>query len=593
MLQALGRSWVKGAIARDTSRATLVACAVIAWCGDPSAASAAPSVADGVPFNALISSTGSVLGAPAQQFARSRHRAIWIGDSLAARGWGNGGQAIQTANSGFVVAGGPQNPVATITTNAGGGLIAGNYLQIFNPGDSKFGAPLNGAVVRVASTPSSTRFTVPAVFGAAMANGDYSAGYAGVPWLVSEMFQTSDASWLQWLNAFMKGYFTIVANYAIGGTTSATGVALLPKITAGPSAEYAFIQYCTNDVKTGIAANVATCLANVKTIVKAVEGLGMVPILCTPPAIGDPGAAPSDPASVRTAQALEAVRQGEMQLAAVDPQMILLDTYSMTVTPSDPAGHFLPRYAPVDGVHPSSYGEVVMARQASTYLMQFLPVSDSLPVSAENDMSVSTDATNVVQNGTMAGVNGTVITSSSNAISGTAPTGWSIQGFGGTPSAPLRLEVAGNGSHGALAGNAFDVIVRTAARGQSFQIGTNGVGGSSFGQRMSASSWYRCGFELLANTDLDYMNVSGQVFLNFPEASGLSVSFMSGSAAAYENGMPLRMHDTLQFLSQPFFLPARPTTAYLFIKGGFSGSVSGGSFSLGRAACWAVDNPYQ
>jgi lysophospholipase L1-like esterase len=236
-------------------------------------------------------------------------------------------------------------------------LIAGNYVQIVNVGDLSYGAVLNGAVVRVLATPSPTQFTVSATYGGrTMPNGDYGAGYGGQPWYVSSMYQTSDSSWLQWLNIFMQGYFTVVANYAQGGTVSSVGVTLIPKIQAGPKAGYAVIQYCTNDINSGIP-NPSGCIANIRTLIAAVEELGMVPIVCTPPALGDPGAQPANPGTAAKAAALQAVRLAEQQLAQADSRVILLDTYAQTVNPFDPLGDYLPDYAPVDGIHPSSYGE--------------------------------------------------------------------------------------------------------------------------------------------------------------------------------------------------------------------------------------------
>ena len=58
---------------------------------------------------------------------------------------------------------------------------------------------------------------------------------------------------------------------------------------------------------------------------------------------------------------------------------------------------------------------------------------------------------------------------------------------------------------------------------------------------MQVGSWYQCGFELLADTALTNINVSGQVFMNFASGPGTSVLFMSNGAVQYENGMPLNV----------------------------------------------------
>jgi len=481
---------------------------------------------------------------------------------------------------GFVVSGGPSNPIATITTTANHALMPGNYVQLFSVGDPTYAAALNGAVVPVLTTPSTTQLTVSATYGGqTMPNGDYSAGYQQQPWLVSSINQATDQSWLQWLNQYMGGYFTVVASYAQGGTISGVGVTLLPKIHAGPKAEYAFIQYCTNDVNAG-SPGPDGCLANIEAIVAAVESMGMVPILCTPPALGDPAATPSDPASTAKAQQLQTILSREQQLARDDPNLILLDTYSATVTPSDPAGHFLPNFAPIDGIHPSSFGEVQMARTLSTYLATLLPIT------------ASTETTNILSNGLMAGNNGTVISTASNVVDGSAPTGWLARGTGGASANPTSFGVSGNNTHPGTTGYSLDVTARGGAAGGGFVASTNGAGGSSFSSQLTPGSWYQCGFQLGAITDLTHINLSGQVFMNYGGGNTPSVYFMSTNSR-YDNGIPMAAGATLQLVSQPFYVAQTASAAYLFINAVLTDAAGNQQWSVSGAFCRPVRSPYE
>jgi len=494
---------------------------------------------------------------------------------------------------GFLVQSSPGAGVATITTTSAHGLIAGNYVQIFNPGDATYAAPLNGAVVEVLEVTSPEQFTVSASYGGkTMASGDYSSGFSGQIWQVHSMFQSLDQSWLQWLNQFLNGYFTVVASYAQGGTASSVGVQLVPKIQAGPKADYAFIQYCTND-ENSTSPDVGGCLSNIKAIVAAVEALGMVPVVCTPPAIGDPAASPGDPASATKAAALLAVKQAEEQMAQADAQILLIDTYSRTVTPGDPLGHYLPDYAPVDGIHLSTYGSVKLAQSVATELKKVFPLADLLPASAADDGTLSPGGFDIIQNGLMTGSDGVINSSADNTVNGTIPTGWTFTALGGTQATPLAFHVAGNGSHSAMPGYTLDIGVDAAGAGQGFQIGTNAPGENDFGPRMRVGSWYRCGFELLADSDLHGLNLSGQIMLQLADGSRPSVGFMGSSAAQYDNGTPLAAGDTLEYLSQPFVVPQAVTAAYFFIDGYFSAAAGGDSISLGRAFCRVLENPYQ
>jgi lysophospholipase L1-like esterase len=480
--------------------------------------------------------------------------------------------------------------IATITTTSAHNLLPGNYVHIYNAGDSTYSAPLNGGVVKVLTVPSPTQFTVSASYaGQSMAVGDYSS-YRGQLWLVQSMFQVRDQSWLQWLNQFLKGYFTVVATYAQGGTVSSVGVTLLPKIQAGPKAEYAFIQYCTNDINAG-SSDPAHCLSNIKTIVAALEALDIVPIVCTPPAIGDPNA-PSDPATAAKAAGLQAVLQGEQQLAKADSHIILVDTYSRTVTPGDPLGHYLPNYAPLDGVHMLTYGEVKLADSVSADLAKLLPVTDLLPATPADDATESPSGFNIVQNGFMTGTGGVFSSTPNNTITGTMPTGWTFAASGGTQNAPISFNVSGNGVHTGVTGTTLDISVDYPAAGQGFQIGSNGPG-SNFGPRMVPGSWYRCGFELVGYDDLSNLNVNGTVWLRLADATQISVYFMASGGAQVENGTPVQLGSPLQYLSQPFLVPQAVSGGYLFINGLFSGSPGAQKFSIGRAMCRTVDNPYQ
>ena len=483
---------------------------------------------------------------------------------------------------GFVVSGGPSHPIATITTTANHALMPGNYVQLFSAGDPSYGAVLNGAVVPVLTTPSTTQFTVPATYGGqTMPDGDYSAGYQQQPWLVSSLTQPTDLSWLQWLNQYMDGYFTVVASYAQGGTVSGAGVTLLPKIQAGPKADYAFIQYCTNDVNAGSPGPDA-CLANIKTIVAAVEAMGMVPILCTPPALGDPAATPSDPASPTKAQQLQAILSGEQQLAHDDSNLILLDTYSASVTPSDPAGHFLPDFAPVDGIHPSSYGEVKMAQALSTYLATLLPIT------------ANTDTTNLLFNGLMSGNNGSVISTTTNVVDGSVPTGWSVRGTGGTSANPTSFLVSGNNTHSGTTGYSLDISARDGQSGGGFIASTNGAGGSSFASQLIPGNWYQCGFQVGADTDLTNINLSGQIYLNYGGGNTPSVYFMSDNNFHYENGIPMAAGTMLRLVSQPFYIAQTPSSgAYMFINAVLTGAAGNQQLSLSGAFCRPVTSPYE
>jgi hypothetical protein len=123
-------------------------------------------------------------------------------------------------------------------------------------------------------------------------------------------------------------------------------------------------------------------------------------------------------------------------------------------------------------------------------------------------------------------------------------------------------------------------------------MGTNGVGGSSFGARMQPNQWYQCGFQASSEADVQGLNLSGQVFLNFGVGVVPSIYFMSGQGYERQNGIPMTGGGVLTFESQPFFVPAAPAGGWLFINGWFSSPVTDQTISIGRAFCRVVPSPY-
>ena len=535
---------------------------------------------------------GHAEAAASTSFLRPQQRAIWIGDSLAARGFPLGGTSPTSLGSFVVGATGSARITSAVPLP---GIIPGpgNHVQVFNVGDVSYSLPLNGAVVPIETVTNTSTLSVGANIGGIITRaGDYSAGYLGNAWQVREMYSIMDTSWLSWLNAYMLGYFTVVANYAQGGTTSDVGVALIPKIQAGPAADYAFIQYCTNDVNALTPPNVAGCLADINAIVAAVQTLGMVPIICTPLAIGNASVSP-DPASSAKNTALQSIRSAELQLAVSNSAVLVLDGYSASADPQDPLGRYLAGYAPVDGIHPSSFGAASIARALAATLSQSLPPVDTLPTSVSNDQTINPAATNLIQNGMMTGSGGSVLSAAYTSVSGSPPTGWGVTASGGTSAQPLAIGVTGNNSHGGFPGYTLDLNIASAYAGGGFQIGTNGKGGSSFGTRMQANQWYRCGFQAFSNGSLTALNLSGQIFMNFGPGWTPSVYFMGAQGTTWENGLPWVAGQALTFMSQPFFVSQVPAAgATLFINGYFSGAVSGQTLSIGRAFCTIVASPY-
>lgn len=519
-------------------------------------------------------------GAPG---VRSRRRTIWIGDSLAARGWR--GIAVAKVPGSFAVDSDPLDPLVRITTVAPHGLGVGHRIQLINPGDGSYSAPLNGRVLRVRSTPAPDVLVVSArTTSGVMPPGDYSAGYGNEPWLIRILTQGTDESWLQALNVLLGGYFEIVANYAVGGARSSVAAQLAEVIAAGPEADAAFVQTCTNDINAVEPPAVSDCITNLEKVLDVLRARKILTFVATPAAIGDPQAQPRDPGSASKGAALVTLRGLLDDLRRRRGDFVLLDILAASADSADPWQRFRPGYAPADGIHPSSFGALEIARAVLPSVREWIPPTDWL-VRADDDP-------NLLINGTMRGDTGSIASDAEHLLSGTMPIGWSIRGHGGTVAAPLQVHVSGEGVLSGMPGGSLDVHVETATSAHTLEIGSNGSGGSSFHGRLERGRWYRCGVELRAQTPMSVVQMHGQVFLARGSAAPVLVQFMVPTSEAFANGMRLEPGEPLQYISQPFPVDEVYTGAWLFMTLRFSDSVSHAKLSIGRATCREVTNPY-
>jgi len=515
--------------------------------------------------------------------ARPRPRAIWIGDSLAARGWR--GVAVATQPGNFVVDADPVSPRARLTTVAPHGVLAGHYVQIANPGDDSYAAPLNGRVVRVLETPTAQSLVVAAQTPAGlMPAGDYSAGYAGQPWLLRTLAQGTDESWLQWLNVLMNGHFEIVASYAIGGARSSVAARLMQAVETGPAADVAFVQTCTNDVNAVQPPAIADCVANLERVLDVLRARGVFAFVATPPAIGDRSAQPGDPASPEKGAALAALRDQLNALRQRRADFVLLDVLAASADPADPWLRFRPGFAPADGIHPSSFGALEIARSVLPQVLAWTDAADWLIRNSGDP--------NLLANGSMNGSGGSIAADAAHQLSGTMPDGWSARGQGATAQRALQARLSGDGTSSGMPARSLDVDIVAAAAGQTLEFGSNGAGGASFHAALSPGRWYRCGAELRARSALTAVQMHGQVFLARGAAAPAVVQFMVPTAPAFANGMRLEPGEPLRYVSQPFPAGEAYTGAWLFLTLRFSDTVSDQRLSIGRATCREVPDPY-
>lgn len=532
----------------------------------------------------LSSSPNPITGTGTISLATHRQRTILIGDSLLGQMFNP--VAVNTATGGFVVS----NGIATINTSSAGNhqIVPGNYFQIWNASDATYAADINGATIIALTAPSATTLT----FATSLANGDYSAAYGG-HWQVTPFYITQNTSYFQWLRAFNRVPWMIVASYAQGGTTSANMVTLLPKMLAGPKFDTAFVQTGTNDLQAAstvaqATAAAITAAANITAIANSILAAGANVVIGIPPPLG---------ASLTNALpcniGLNQLHTMLLQLAQSNSNIHVIDLFANMILGTSTTGDFVSGYdISGDYIHPSTTGSIALSRAVNVAPFA-VPSADIQPVTVLDDVQTytSTGATypNILAHGLMDGTGGSV----SLPATGTAPTGWSISGVTGTAVA------AGGAARTSFANTntvnwGYGFTVSAAWTGnQGYTLGTG-----QLHSQIVPGSWYRAGFTVtaLGNTT-DLTQLYGQLFLNgtVNSVSGILPSvYFNLYNSTLSNGQNLLQNDVLEFYSEPIFIPANAVVSSSIIQIIVNGT-NGGSANLEFASAFVrqIPNPYQ
>ena len=527
---------------------------------------AIPSPTRGQVFNAL----------------KGRNRTILVGDSQLAFNYLSVG--VPTSAGNLVVAGG----VATVKTTAAHNIQPGQYFQIFNQGDPTWALdPFNDTCPKCVSVPNSTTLT----FNTTAAAGDYSAGYASNAWQVFSLVTTYDFGVFYWLNAFLRGQWRVVANYAVGGRTTADVIAQLPKILAGPSFDEAIVQIGINDIVTAAAnttaaqAGAVTAFNNLtQTILPALLNYGARIVLMAP------GAMPSTYTGTLYRNIAAAnLRRALKEWCYRYPQQIkFVDVYADMVLGSSTAGDVVSGYTIAADLHPSSIGSINVAKFEAANFANWFPTLDLQNVSVLEDLTTYSQPgalfPNIIPHGGMDGTTGTL---GAGGVTGTIATGWSGQGSTGTVTATggSARTATGSSNNSANWGLCQDITFSGTAPSWTIQS-------PNFVANLTPNTWYQFGFTMRAvGAQTGLSNISGNIVWGGGTPPG-NTPFGSNNPT-YDNGYPLVDGDTIEILSPPYFYSSgyTPTIAALNISMVYTGVATG---HLQVSNVWArqMDNPY-
>lgn len=457
--------------------------------------------------------------------------------------------AVPTSLGSFTVT----NGVGTITGATSNGITAGARFQLYNKGDRTWALdPMNNAyLVCTSSTASQSTITFNTTANLTPSTVDYSVGYNGTGWVLSNLDTTLDFGVFQWLQAFLKNPWKIVMNYSIVGMYTTDLIDQLPKVFAGPAFDEVILSVGSAYIETATSSAQAQAFSVteysnlVNTILPALLSYGARITILNGPAL------PSGYANYFSIAVSNFCRALKRWCRKYPNQIMYVDMLSQWLDGT--TGLPLTNYsAGTSDPHPTSTASVNIARTLSSSIFTdwFPPDIDVEPKSILEDASTYTQTgalyPQVVPHGLM---DGTVSVST-----GTLPTGWSVISSTGTvvTAGQTARTAQGSGNNSGKWGYCIDIQMSGTA--PTLSILTSG-----FSSLIQNGTWYEVSAILTAVTA-----PTGLVNVTMTEqigAAGGSNQEAMAKQATYNNGWPLAAGDEIQLLIRWQTVPIGSITA--------------------------------
>lgn len=529
----------------------------------------------------------------------ARNRAILIGDSL----FGN--IKAPTSVTSFTVSGG-----TAIVVAAGSGAVLNNYVNIQCLGAAGLANSLSATCVKVTQVDSANQFRFSATYGGqTLADGDYTT-IGGNTWTVAPLRGTRTGSWWPWMNYYLGSPFTLVSNFAMGGSTSSDSVTILNKILAGPTFDYAFIGFGTNDINGSATvalaqAAVTTVYNNFVTVINAVINYGAKPVIAIPPPIGSAFA--GQPAATTTFKnvALLNLREKLLDLARSDSRITAIDLMKTMMLGTSATGDFISGYVnptSSDSVHPTITAAIALAKNeigAGTWYNTPIKINDREPVSIIDDSTNNSVASagavtpNILPNGLFVGTSGSGI---GGIVIGTVPNNWTLSTPTGTAIASAgqvtRTAISSTtanswgASNAANWGYAWTVSGSGTAASQGCYLQS-----STYTSAIQAGTWYQFGITVKALADA--VNIK-TIVGNIVYGNVGNTYFNDNQGSATSEAMNMKSGDVMQLVSPPIYIDTAPTSGNGIAILQIASIAAGWSFNFEFSSAYvrAVPSPY-
>ncbi|CAB4242152.1 SGNH_hydrolase domain containing protein [uncultured Caudovirales phage] len=403
------------------------------------------------------------------------------------------------------------------------------------------------------------------------------------PWEVKNTsFELASGNVWAFLKGALRGRFAAAVSYAVGGSTSSVGVALLPKIVGGAAFDYAFIQYGTNDCKSVTTAAAAqssatSALNNIKAIANSIIANTTAQVIIgTPPPVNSTASRAGSAYSNYANMAIAQLRKGILQFASGNARVRVFDHYAdYTDTTGEPIANYIANGNAtvgndVDNVHPSVFGAMASSQKRLTAILAdpsfYGPLPITSTISAYDDATTypqgSTPQSNICKNPIFAGTGGSG-SSSGGTFSGTVSTGWTITGSGGcaiTAASGAALADTAN----PYWGFGLNIATTFTSQSQSWTLTS-----TQYASSMVSGNWYQGRILVTATSDFNawpcvLRGMQFQFYTN--QFAQYAPNFQATSSAYMENGFPMKSGQSMWLLSEPFYYAPGTTVSSAILQ---------------------------
>ncbi len=250
-----------------------------------------------------------------------------------------------------------------------------------------------------------------------------------------------------------------------------------------------------------------------------------------------------------------------------NPNVVILDTFGMTVNPLSTTGDILSTSWTYDGVHPTNYAVYYGAKKLVTLLNPLIPIIDNGPVSQADSYGTNANSINAINNPLLVTATGGT---ASAPHTGTVASGWTTSNNAGAAAVACSVVARADG----YGNNQRLVITPGAANDAVLMTGTDYTGRFASGDRVFVE------WEVTVTNPGTLRNIVGFWTMTF---SSTTPTVRTGTPLVAANEIVYPENVTFKVRTPPLLITGTPSgTAIPLLNFIFTGASSAVTIDVGR-----------